>query len=93
MKKITSAIASAAKRLYQKAVAEPVAVRASVAAIVNVLILSGVVPAPFAEDVDRVVGAALLALGNVALLLSARNAVRPLSSEPSWGAEAASARK
>ena len=79
LKRIASAASVGAKRLYQKAVSEPVAVRAAVAAVVNVLVLSGVAPAPFAEDVDRVLGGILLAVTNLGLLLSARKLVTPTS--------------
>jgi hypothetical protein len=79
MKKIAQALATYAKRLYQKAVTEPLVVRAAVAAVVNVLIVSGLVEAPFAEDVDQVVEGALLAVANLGLLLSARKLVTPTS--------------
>lgn len=63
--------------LWEKAREEPVAVRAAAAGIVNVLILTDTVNAPFADDVDQVVEGILLAVANLALLFNARAKVFP----------------
>lgn len=65
------------RKILERLYAEPVAVRGAIAAVLNVLVVSGVLDVAASSKVDEVVQALGLVVANLALILGARRRVTP----------------